>query len=192
MKTSMKFTLFLIFISMVSCSKSVEKEEVKSEPLVKPATEAAPENLIAISEAKEKIENFNKAHPDELGEEYAMRTWISLEELKAYIQFIESESAKKNIPVSGIDFIYSQQDKAEPGSKNPGNKNYKLTLMMAPTYSDGNGNIAFDPIYSTNKNPKKLKDLLDKIPEADSLEREKGAPPSSIANRLNTCPSVCN
>lgn len=191
MKTSMKFTLFLVFILMVSCSKSIEKEEVENQSVLKPATETTPKNLITIAEAKEKIENFNKSHPDELGEEYAMRTWISLEELKAYIQFIESESAKKDIPVSGIDFIYSQYESAEPGSKNPDNKNYKLTLMMAPTYEDSGKNIAFDPIYSTDGIPKDLSELLSVPPPVDTAGGN-GPPPSSIGNRMNTCPSFCN
>jgi hypothetical protein len=191
MKNSINYGLIFCFIFIISCSKTTKKEEVKNPAETETASIKPPTNLISIPEAKTDIDNFNKTHFEEVGKEYAMRTWISLEQLKSYIAYIESESNKKNIPVSGIDFIYSQYESAEPGSRNIDNKRYKLTLMMAPTYEDSGKNIAFDPIYSTDGTPKDLSELLSNPPRVDTAGGN-GAPPSSIGNRMNTCPSVCD
>lgn len=185
--------LALLSFVFLSCSKDTKKEELNTENISK--TQSKPGNLITLEDAKEQIENYNTAHPEEVGENYAMRTWISIEELKAYIQYIEKESKDKGIEVSGIDFIHTQHNKAKPGSKNPLNEIYNLTLMLAPTFSEGNAHVAFDPIYSEEGMPKKLEDLLDEVlfNIIEDGSQDKPEPrPSSIGNNLNSCPSFCN
>lgn len=196
MKTQKLAVTFLILLMIIGCTKENPKEknpEKSKTSLSNEETMMAPGNLISLEKAKEQLDNYNEAHPLEVGSEYAVRTWISIEELKSYIAYIEKESAEKGIELSGIDFIHTQYKKAKPGSPNPNNADYDKTLMLAPTYAKGNSNVAFDPIYSENGNPKDLKILLDEI-KTDSMNG-KGAPSpggSSIANSLNTCPNTCN
>lgn len=188
MKTLKISSLLLMTFVLVCCSKETPNEQKENESKSNLQSQA-PANLISLSTAKEQLDNYNEAHPLEVGSEYAMRTWISIEELKRYIAYVEKESEIKGIEVSGIDFIHSQYKKATPGSPNPENMVYDLTLMLAPTYLKGNSNVAFDPKYSQQGNPKDLIDLFYDI-ESDSLL---GATPgSSVANNLVTCPNNCS
>ncbi|SMC60547.1 hypothetical protein [Moheibacter sediminis] len=187
MKTLKISSLFLSLFLLFACSKQNPTEENESKSKSK-MDSTPPSNLISLNTAKEQLDNYNEAHPLEVGSEYAVRTWISIEELKAYIAYIEKESTGKGIEVSGIDFIHTQYKEAAPGSPNPNNTVYDLTLMLAPTYAKENGNVAFDPIYSEQGKPKDLKDLFEEI-KLDSLLGS--SPGSSIANGLQTCPNYC-
>lgn len=182
-------SLFLILILLSACSKENRTEQNESKSKVE---SKEPTNLISLNTAKEQLDNYNNAHPLEVGSEYALRTWISIEELKTYIAYVEKESEKKGIEVSGIDFIHTQYKEAKPGSPNPNNEVYDLTLMLAPTYAKENANVAFDPIYSEKGKPKDLKDLFEEI-QTDSINgNETPSGGSSIANNLSTCPNKCN
>ncbi len=194
MKRIRLISFILISLIFVCCSKETEKKEI--EEVSSKQQQGKTANLITLEEAKEQINNYNTAHPEEAGDQYALRTWISIEELKAYIQYVEEDSKEKGIEVSGIDFIHAQHKKAEPGSKNPKNEVYDLTLMLAPTYNNGTTQVAFDPIYSEQGKPKSLESLFDEMtintgPE-EANRTESAAKPSSIGNNLNTCPSFCD
>lgn len=184
------FVLALTACSKEPPAKNTETENVKTESAERLAN---PKNLISLEKAKEQLENYNQAHPEELGDEYALRTWISIEDLKAYIQYIEVSSAEKEIEVTGIDFIHAQYKSAAPGSANPENKTYDKTLMLAPTYGSGSANIAFDPIYSEKGKPKDLKVLLSELlSNTGPEEKGEGGKKSSVANLLTTCPNICD
>lgn len=189
--------LFSIALFLFSCSKETpteNSEQNTASKTEKPILSTVPKNLITLEKAKVQLDNYNNAHPDELGKEYALRSWISIEEIKAYIQYIEESSAEKGIEVTGIDIIHTQYKSAAPGSGNPHNEHYEKTLMMAPTYQKAEINVAFDPIYSEHGKPKDLEDLLSKLTSNTGFEekKEKEEKKSSIANMLTTCPNTCN
>ena len=189
MKTQKLTFIALTCFVLAACSKETPTENSTVE---KVAEVAAPSNLISLKEAKIQLDNYNEAHKAEVGSEYGLRTWISLEDLKAYIAYIEEESKAKGIEVSGIDMIHTQYKQGKPGSPNADNSVYDKTLMLAPTYQNGDEQVAFDPIYSENGKPKALKELLDSI-KKDSLFGQNQSKPaaSSIANNLNSCPNMC-
>ncbi len=183
-----------IAIALWGCSKETPTETPTADSDLEAKTaisSAIPTNLISLEKAKEQLVNYNEAHPQELGAEYALRTWISIEEMKAYIQYIEQASAEKGIKLTGIDFIHTQYKKAEPGSPNPNNEVYDKTLMLAPTYGNGTRNIAFDPIYSEQGKPKDLKDLLSELVAESKEEKSAGGKKSSIGNTMTSCPNAC-
>ncbi len=197
MKTPKILLILLTAILITACSKETpnENSDISSnqEETMKAETLPAPGNLISLEKAKEQLDNYNEAHPQELGTEYALRTWISIKELKAYIEYVEEEAKQKGITVNGIDIIHTQHKKAAAGSPNPNNSVYEKSLMLAPTYKNGNSNVAFDPIYSEEGKPKDLKILLEEMtsntgPEAKSERMMK----SSIANNMQSCPNNCH
>jgi len=197
MKTHLIILTLTTSFTLFSCSKETEKSEpVQEETQERPA--ADPGNLISLEKAKEQLSNYNKAHPEVVGSEYALRTWISIEDLKAYIKYVEEKSKEKGIEVSGIDFIHIQHKEAAPGSANPNNEVYGLSLMLAPTYSNGSAHTAFDPIYSEQGKPKSLKSLLDEMTsntgpgETSKKEDEGGVKASSVGDNLSSCPNMCN
>lgn len=196
METKKLIILLLASCMYVACSEKSPSESNQTESKSVSGSEdehSQPSNLITLDKAKEQLDFYNEAHPLEVGSEYALRTWISIEELKAYIAYVEKKSEQKGIKVSGIDFIHTQYKRAVPGSANPDNSVYDKTLMLAPTYKSGNSNIAFDPLYSQQDNPKDLKTILEEM-ESDTIQDEgyhKGGQ-SSIANSLQSCPNRCN
>jgi len=200
MKPHLVILAFVSSFIISSCSNPKETE--KSEPVQEIQERPVAKNpgiLISLEKAKEQLSNYNKAHPEEVGNEYALRTWISIEDLKAYIQYVEERSKEKGIEVSGIDFIHIQYKEAAPGSVNPNNEVYGLSLMLAPTYNKGSVHTAFDPIYSGQGKPKSLKSLLDEMtsntgPDETSKKEseDEGVKPSSIGDNLSSCPNMCN
>src|SRR5690606_12314574 len=157
MKTP-KAILFLgIVFLIIACSKETPADNNDVNPALQMKTAEKlpdPENLISLEKAKEQLDNYNAAYPEEVGKEFALRTWISIEDIKAYIQYVEESSAEKGIEVTGIDIIHTQYKKAAPGAPNPNYGTNNKTLMLAPTYNNGTSNIAFDPIYSEQGKPK--------------------------------------
>lgn len=200
----MKMIKFLSVVLVVSAffSCNMQTECPKPEP-PKP-----PQNLITYEKALDQLVNFNIAHPGVRGDQYAVRTWVSIEDLENYIAYAKAEGLKNKIEVNGIDFIYTQYKKGQPNMANEYNKDYELTFMYAPTYRDSasNKNEAFDPMNSKPGQPAKLSELLknsspkgDENTKSDSLNtdsnpenRPNGPSGSSgIANSVNTCPNIC-
>lgn len=197
------FILSLIcLITLISCNApqpdSQESSAVSSvNRLTDNGALPMPRNLISVQKAQEQLNNYQNAHPGESGDQFALRTWISIEELERYIAYVKDESSKKNITVTGIDFIHTQKKSAAAGLQNKGNLDYELTLMYAPTYYDGKQNVPFDPMSSTDGNPMKLSVLLGDASETDSTQSKEGGEgkptptPSGIGNNVFSCPSVC-
>lgn len=202
MKTIVK-TSALTLLMMVACEKAGKTnnqqetdENVSATTLTSSTPSTTPNVLISLQSAKNQLGKYQNAHPGVNGDEYALRTWISLQDLEKYIAFVKEVSKDKNITVNGIDIIYTQKIAGAPGLPNPNNSQYGLTLMMAPTYKDGTHNTAFDPVASKYGKPAKLSDLLANAGEfANEEESRSSTPspgtPSGIANSFNSCPSVC-
>jgi hypothetical protein len=185
---------------LMSCNAPTEgsNESTKeSAPMNRVASDEStnlPRNLITVQKAQEQLNNYQSAHPGVSGSQFALRTWISIEELERYIAYVKQESSNKNITVTGIDFIHTQKKSAAPGLSNQGNADYELTLMYAPTYFNGINQVPFDPMNSTTNNPMNLSVLLGSSTPSDSKEDGKGKPTptaSGIGNNISSCPNVC-
>lgn len=192
MKTLKLFLPVLIVLGMISCSQQTENSAE-----VKP-----PSNLISYEKAFEQLNNFNSAHPDVSGDEYALRVWVSIEDLENYINYVKSEGKRSGIEVNGMEFIYTQYQNSKPNMPNESNKDYELTLMYAPTFKDSESgkNEAFDPMNSEENKIVKLRDVFAKKEVGDSINsdsenkaKEQSSPngKSGIANSLNACPPIC-
>lgn len=196
----MKSTYLLLsaslMLSVFSCDKAVQQEESDKKEVVSTSTEEMllPRNLISVEAAKEQLKYFQDAHPGVNGDEYALRSWISLEDLENYIAYARKQAQEKDIAINGIEFIFSQYKAAEPNLPNLSNKDYGLTFMYAPTYHDGNRNVGFDPLLSQKGKLVKIEELLSrKIDAVDEIDTaEKSPKPSGIGNYINSCPEICN
>lgn len=196
MKTSKLMLTVALALLMYSCEQQsqksvkhqVESEEVPNERVPKP------DNLMTIEAAKKQLKNFQDAHPGVNGDEYALRSWIALEDLEKYIAYVRQEASEKGIEVNGIEFIYTQTKAAKPYLPNLSNSDYGLNFMYAPTYLDGSMNVAFDPVNSKQGEPATLKELLkDKNAANDEGKTpEQLSNPSGIGNYINSCPEICN
>lgn len=154
-----------------------------------------PANLISLDDARKQLNYYKAAHPGVNGDEYALRTWLSIEQLENYIAFVKEESKKKNITVNGIEFIFTQHKEGKPFAANLNNAEYELTFMYAPTYEGQQKHIAFDPLRSEDGKPADLSELLSQQESGESNTEDKDGKPSSdksgIANLVNPCPTLC-
>lgn len=157
-------------------------------------TSKQPSNLITIKEAKNQLENFKKAHPKYNGNEYALRSWISLEALEEYLEFVKKTAVDKKIKITGIEFIYTQYKEGKPNMENASNADYELTLMFAPTTEIEGKNVGIDVLNSEKDQPLKLSDILVDDSE-DGSESNPNLPDpnklSGVANQINSCPNMC-
>ncbi len=89
-------------------------------------------------------------------------TWLyhyNLEDLKAYIAYIEKLSSKKNIKVTGINIRAA----AYPSDHDSINKRDYQTLIFIPTTNvNGKKRVSFDPIYSKIGQPALFDSIVDK------------------------------
>ena len=84
------FIWILAFLGIaVSCSKSTEQstdtnnvEASSDKNLMTSTSVEKPKGLITIEEAKAQLKKYQDAHPGENADQYALRTWISIEELE--------------------------------------------------------------------------------------------------------------
>jgi hypothetical protein len=92
-----------------------------------------PKGLIKYSEAKELNQNFIKTRgkviDHALKKKDAISSWFSLEELKDYIAFVESEGKAKGVTVNGLRVYFGTYPKTE---KKADKKNMS-TVFFTPT-----------------------------------------------------------
>ncbi len=88
---------------------------------------------ITPQEAKDLNQNFvntrTKAIDTAIGKKDAISSWLSLEDLKAYISYVESEGKAKGIDVNGLRIYFGAYSKND---KNPNRDNY-ATVFFVPT-----------------------------------------------------------
>ncbi len=137
------------------------------------------------------------------GQEDARVQFISIDELKKYIAYVERESAKHEIKVTGINFIMAAYPTDYKKVKK--NADHQTLIMMPATKIGSYDNVSFDPKKSSSKSPMTLKDILekyhgydwpyDKIPSnrsknksAKSAESKDGDELSSGGNRMRPSP----
>jgi len=96
--------------------------------------------LIKPQEAKELNQNFIKTRSKELDkiveretgkpkEKDAISTWFSIDEIKEYIAFVESEGKLKNITVNGLRIYFGAYSKNEKKAS----KKALSTVFLVPT-----------------------------------------------------------
>ncbi len=91
------------------------------------------------------------------GKEDTRINFFKIEDLKAYIAYVEKESAKKKIKLTGINFISA----AYPSNYKDKNKqNYQTLIMMPTTTINKEEGVSFDPLKSEKGIPKSLKEIL--------------------------------
>jgi len=129
-----------------------------------------PKDLISFENMKQMLDNYTK-NPIK-----SNSVWMSLDKLKDYISFIEEESSKKEIPLSGVRVHFIANNKQQ------------TSIALSPTYKDLKlkaemPHISFDPVFSKSKKPTILSELL-----ADTTKSKEV---SSVQNGYILCPKFC-
>ena len=127
-------------------------------------------DLISFNEMNQMLNAYNK------NTKQSNSVFIEIAKLRDYLDYVEAESNRKSIAVSGIRFHFVA------------NAENQTTIALSPTYQDKNDSsnmphISFDPKYSQKGQPAILSDLLKNKSKANHI--------SSIQNKNYPCPTNC-
>ena len=128
---------------------------------------STPINLISVKEYKAMKDAFNTTIKGKLGSQETDSVWFSFDNLKEYLAYLEDESAKKNLLISGISFQMIATDDAAK----------RLTIALTPTFEDNGKQTAFDLNHSSTDSPMPIEDINSSSNNFEST--------SSILNRGN-------
>lgn len=122
-----------------------------------------PDIALTYSELISMLEHYDKTKKNQIANAVGLKedTRINnfkLEDLKAYIAYVEFEAKKKNIKVTGINFISAAYPKNHSDKEK---RNYQTLIMMPATTINGVADVSFDPLKSEKGKPKSLKEILD-------------------------------
>ena len=198
MKNFFKITFItctFIFV-FYSCKSECNHETVDNKESCYP-NNTKPSQIITYNEMVDMIDTFDNGAKKELNKYLkkvskgkdsisTIYSWYKLEDLKQYIAYIEKISKEKNIPVTGFR-IYPV---TYPDKYKITELQNRQTLIFTPTTSlNGRDDVAFEPLYSKDKEPIEIDFFLNKIRNS-KLNRSldtKGLE-SSSANRIQPTP----
>jgi hypothetical protein len=191
MKTLKNLLTLSIFTALIAgCGRTPEGEY-----------RGKPKETITLERAREMFQayqpRFNAVTEFRQGKEDARYGWHSIEFFKDYIAYLERESKKVKIPVSGLRLYYV----AYPNDEASGEHRDYQSYIFVPTYFDKktNSHIAFDPLHiDSNGNPLPIHDMITKGARGKdgvSMLLVSSPPPaqtqSSIANMAQMCEPNC-
>ena len=121
-----------------------------------------PDVAITYPEMVAMLQQYDKTKKEVLtttnnGEDDTRVNFFKLEDLKAYLAYIEKLSKEKNIELTGVNIISA----AYPDDYADEQKRNYQTLIFMPTTKVNNAiNISFEPLQSENSKPKLLAEIL--------------------------------
>lgn len=196
MKIKIVIISFLCIASLL-CIQSCEQDDAKisSESIQDAVSVRKPNQVISLKKAHE----LYKAYQDNFrsksnNPKLAYYGWHSIGFYKNYISYLEKESAKQSITVSGLRLYFAAypENKAKYGKK----AGYQ-TYMFLPTYLDTSKNThtLYDPSLTNTKGaPIPIEPILKKGPNAykNNTWYQKLSEPTAIANMGEMCPFNCS
>lgn len=161
MKSTIKhlsISLIPCFFLLIGCQDRSNKDRDKF------CTEYSgrPDVAITYPEMVAMLKQYDKTKKGVLatannGENDTRVNFFKLEDLKAYLAYIEKLSKEKNIELTGVNIISA----AYPHDYADEQKRNYQTLIFMPTTKVNNAiNISFEPLQSENSNPKLLAEIL--------------------------------
>ncbi|MCD9018472.1 hypothetical protein [Parachryseolinea silvisoli] len=190
MKTG-RFTGTLPFV-LVICMLSIGCQKDHGHP-------PKPSGLISLKRAREMYQayqpRFDAVTKFRDGNEDARYGWHSLDYYKEYIAYLEDESKKIGVEVSGLRLYYV----AYPEDAESGDQRGYQTFIYLPTYYDKkqDKHIAFDPLYLDDAGkPIPVHDLITKGESKEAMFLKAGllmsVAPGSVGNMGEMCKPNCS
>jgi len=160
MKTNYLFTL-LTALLFLSCGS--QKEDTNAKGISNYKSSERPSQALSYNELVPMLKYYDTMKRDTLrkttlkGGNDTRVNFYRLEDLKAYIAYVEKLAVEKKIKVTGINIISA----AYPKEKKYGLKQgYQTLVFMPTTMVDKKENVSFDPIYSEIGKPRLFTEIL--------------------------------
>jgi hypothetical protein len=157
-----EFILTVLIISLfISCETKVSTTNQKDITSIEEIER--PPQALSYLEVVSMLQHYDNTRVEALkktnnGKEDTRENFYALEDLKAYIAYIEKLAADKKIKISGINIIsaaYPNDTVAYPDKAN-----YQTLIFMPATEIGGRYNVSFDPLYSEIGKPKLFDEIL--------------------------------
>jgi len=100
-----------------------------------------PKGLISLNEFNDMKSSFNKSIKNNLGTHTSDSVWWSIQDLRDYLDLIESEGANERLEISGVSFNFIAKEDTDK----------KITLALRPTYNEKGGTKTFQAGSILNK-----------------------------------------
>lgn len=87
---------------------------------------STPKGIISLKEFNDMKKSFDTNVKTSLGNHTTDMVWWSIQDLRDYLDLIESEASDNNVDISGVSFVFIAKEDADK----------KLTLALRPTYTE--------------------------------------------------------
>lgn len=155
----MKLISKLTYVSLIALFLLVSCNEYKD--VNDKGNKGRPDIALTYPELISMLQHYDETkkdlQPKVNGGEDARIQFLEIEKLKAYIAYIERESKKKKIKLTGINFISAAYPENHVDKKK---RNYQTLIMMPATTIGDEEGVSFDPLKSERGVPKSLKEIL--------------------------------
>ncbi len=161
MKTNYLLTLLMAAL-FLSCGTKVRDTKTKDISCFEYS--GRPSQALTYKEVASMLDHYDNTKLGILkkttakGGEDTRENFYPLEDLKAYIAYIEKLAKDKKIKLTGINIISAAYSK----DSNDANKHGYQTLIFMPatTLKDGKERVSFDPLHSENGKPRLFAEIL--------------------------------
>ena len=164
MKPNTRF-LFAVYIAsfflLIGCKKEQESNDKDDKFCIK--YQGRPDIALTYGEIVALLQQYDETKRGALqaahGKEDTRVNFFKIEDLKAYLAYVEKLSKDKKIKLTGINIISA----AYPNDhKDERKRNYQTVILMPTTEIDGDNDVSFDPLNSEVGQPKTLAKILAK------------------------------
>lgn len=164
--TKLMYALFFILFIAVGCKKENNDKDKEHEHTEKKGKfcynyQGRPDIALTYAELAAMLNQYDETKREVLqkahGKEDTRVNFFKIEDLKAYLAYVEKLSKEKGIKLTGINIISA----AYPNDHHDSIKrNYQTLILMPTTSIDGKDNVSFDPLNSKKGTPVTLAEML--------------------------------
>ena len=157
---------FAVCITLLCMSCGTNFRDTKTKDISCFEYSGRPSQALSYKEVVSMLKHYDDTRVEVLkkankGNNDTRENYFPLEDLKAYIAYVEKLSKDKKIKITGINIISAAypddtdryQDKA----------NHQTLIFMPATKIEGKNNVSFDPMYSEIGKPKRFDEILKKF-----------------------------
>ena len=200
----MKKNYFLaVFITLLCMSCGTKIRDAKTKDISCFEYSGRPSQALTYKEVVSMLKHYDNTRVEALkktnnGREDTRENFYALEDLKAYIAYVEKLSKDRKIKITGINIISAAYP--DDASTYPDKANYQTLIFMPATNIGNEKKVSFDPLHSKIGKPKRFDEILKKFnyfyrqsPQKNKMLLKASNPvgddmESSAANRTHISP----
>ena len=163
----MKKNYFLaVFITLLCMSCGTKIRDAKTKDISCFEFSGRPSQALTYKEVVSMLRHYDNTRVEALkktnkGKEDTRENFYALEDLKAYIAYVEKLSKDRKIKITGINIISAAYP--DDTSTYSEKANHQTLIFMPATNIGDKKNVSFDPLHSKKGKPKRFEEILKKF-----------------------------